>query len=76
MIRGLLRLPKSCPIPALTYESNSQQMKYRLYSRVLNLAKHIFGQDEETNLSKQILTEQLANEWPGLSKDAKIICDS
>ena len=74
LYRGLLSVPKSCPLPSLTYESNSWLMKYRVYSKVLNFAKHIHCQNEETNLSKQILTEQIANEWPGLAKQAISIC--
>ena len=34
--RGLLAVPKSCPLPSLTYESNSILMKFRVYSRILN----------------------------------------
>ena len=58
LLRGLLAVPKSCPIPGLTYESNLLQMKYRAYSRVLNFAKHVHSHDEESNLSKQIISEQ------------------
>ena len=39
------------------------------------MVKHINCQDEQTNLSKQIMNEQIANEWPGLSKQAQSICD-
>ena len=28
--RGLLQVPKSCPLPALTYDSNSMLMKYKV----------------------------------------------
>ena len=75
LVRGLLRIPKSCPIPALTYESNLMQMKYRVYARKLNLVKHILCQDETSNLSKQIISEQIANDWPGLYKEAQVISD-
>ena len=75
LLRGLLAVPKSCPIPSLAYESNSLQMKVRVFSRILNFVKHITCQDEVSNLSKQILNEQLANKWDGLTKDAQLICD-
>ena len=42
-------------------------MKYRVYSRILNFTKHIHCQDEITNLSKQIMTEQINHEWSGLT---------
>ena len=75
LYRGLMAVPKSCPLPSLTYESNSWLMKYRVYSRVLNFVKHIHCHNEETNLSKQILSEQILKEWPGLAQQAKSICE-
>ena len=73
LLRGLIALPKSCPIPVLTYESNLLQMKYRLYKRVLNFAKHIYCQSEDLSLAKQIMSEQIKNGWPGLCKQAPLI---
>ena len=58
--RGLLALPKSCPIPALAYESNSMMMKYRVYSKILNFSKHIYSSNEDI-LCKQIMNEQMKN---------------
>ena len=75
LYRGLMAVPKSCLLPSLTYESNSLLMKYRVYSRVLNFIKHIHCHDEETNLSKQVLTEQISNDWPGLFQQAKCISE-
>ena len=75
LLRGLLALPKSCPIPSLAYESDSLQMKVRVFSRILNFVKHITCQDKVSNLSNQIMNEQLSNNWDGLSKDAQLICD-
>ena len=72
--RGLLELPKSCPLPSLAYESDSLLMKYRVYSRILNFVKHIHSQSDDC-LSKQIMTEQLMNDWPGLTKQALNICE-
>ena len=50
-------------------------MKYKVYSRIVNFAKHIHCQEEISNLAKQIMNEQIKNEWPGLSKQASVICD-
>ena len=76
LIRGLMAVPKSCPLPALTYESNSLLLKYQVFSRLLNLLKHIYAQDQESCLAKQILSEQLKNNWGGLSEAGTKICDS
>ena len=72
--RGLLQVPKSCPLPSLTYESNSLLLKYRIYSKILNLTKHIHSHDQQV-LSKQIMDEQMSNNWSGLVKQAKICSD-
>ena len=75
MWRGAVAVPNSCPLPSLTYESNSWSMKYRVYSKILNLVKHIHSQDEKSNLSKQVMTQQIQNAWPGLCQLAQKICD-
>ena len=72
--RGLLQVPKSCPLPALTYESNSMLMKYKVYSRIVNFVKNMHCQDENLSLCKQIMNEQILNDWPGLIKIAVSIC--
>ena len=68
--RGVLAVPKSCPLPSLLYESESWMLKYRVYSKIVNFVKHVHCHDESTSLSKQILSQQLINGWPGLSKYA------
>ena len=37
--------------------------------------KHVHFQDESSNLSKQILSQQMSNNWNGLSKAALLICE-
>ena len=59
-------------IPSIAYEADLLTMKYRVYSRVLNLMKHIHSHSEN-NLSRQVLSEQLANDWPGQAQTAKQI---
>ena len=67
--QGCLAIPKSVPKPAICYEANILQMKYRVFSRVLGLMKHIHSQDG-SGLAKQVLEEQLEKEWPGAAKVA------
>ena len=74
LCRGLLQVPKSCPLPSLNYESDTWLLKYRVYSKVLSLAKHIYSLDENT-LSKQIMSKQISKDWPGLVKQAKFCSD-
>ena len=44
-------------------------MKYRVFSRFLVLMKHIHSL-ESSCLAKEVLDEQLENEWPGAAKVA------
>ena len=49
-------------------------MKLRVYSKILNLIKHLHLLSDD-NLSHEILNEQIDNDWPGLSGDAKVISE-
>ena len=49
--------------------------KYRVYSKILNFLKHVHCHDDSTNLSKQVLDQQIINDWPGFSKSAIQICE-
>ena len=75
LYKGLLALPNSVPLPSIAYESDSMLMKYRVYSRIINFAKHIFCQDQSSNLSKQVMTEQINNNWPGLYRLSLEFCN-
>ena len=68
----LLQVPNSCPRPGIAYEANLLKMKYRVYGRVLNFIKHVHSHIE-SNLSHQVLSEQLNNDWPGQAQTAKQI---
>ena len=70
--RGVLALPKSVPKPSICYEVNLLEMKYRMYSRLLNFMKHVHSSDS-SSLCKQVLDEQITNDLPGLAKVAKEI---
>ena len=48
-------------------------MKYRVYNKIRNFAKHIHSQNDDT-LCKQIMNEQIKNDWKGLVSDALNIC--
>ena len=71
--RVMLEVPVSCPRVALRAETRMIGMKHRVWQYKLLLLKRIKGQSSST-LSKQILLEQQANKWPGLSAEVKEIC--
>ena len=68
-VRSILAVPKSCPKPALCYESNLLVIRFYIYKEILNLTKHISQLDCE-DLAKEVMDEQLKYGWPGLSTDA------
>ena len=72
---SLLAVPKSTPKPALYMESDTMLMKYRIYRSKLNLVKYISLQNQEESLAKEVLVEQIKNNWPGLVKEAQTIAE-
>ena len=71
--RVMLEVPESCPRIALRAETRMIGMKYRVWQYKLLLIKRIKGLSLNT-LSRQILEEQQANQWPGLSAEVRTIC--
>ena len=71
--RVMLEVPESCPKIALRAETRMIGMKYRVWQSKLLLLKRIKRQSQ-TTLSRQILEEQQANKWPGLSAEVSNIC--
>ena len=67
-------MPKSCPLPALSYESNSMLMKYRVYSKIINFVKHMHSQEKDSSNRRQIIDNQIINDSPGLIKVPVSIC--
>ena len=72
--RVMLEVPESCPRIALRAETRMIKMKYRVWQYKLLLLKRIKGQSL-TYLSRQVLEEQQANQWPGLSSEVTSICE-
>ena len=72
--KGVLQVPNSVPKPAICYEADIQQMKFRMFRRLLNFTKHVHSQDE-SSLAKQVMDEQIVKDWPGLCKYADKVMD-
>ena len=69
----MLEVPDSCPKIALRAETRMIGMKHRVWKQKPLLLKRIKGQKPGT-LSRQILEQQQAKEWPGMSVEVKEIC--
>ena len=48
-------------------------MEQRIKLKKLKLALHLKNLSSDS-LAKQVFTEQIQNEWPGLTKEVKNIC--
>ena len=71
--RVMLEVPESCPRVALRAETRMISMRQRIWQYKLLLLKRLKGLSPET-LSRKILEEQQAKNWPGLSREVKEIC--
>ena len=66
--RTMFQLPKGTPKVMLRAESLSLQMEQRIWKMKLLLARSILG--------KAVYMEKVKNEWPGLAKEVKEICNN
>ena len=71
--RMLLQVPESTPKPSLLSETGLMSMKYRIWSSKLIFVNVLKNMPEGT-LAKQIFNEQVKRGWPGLAREASIIC--
>ena len=73
-LRLILQVGPGTPAAALGWETGVLDMKLRIYKEKLALITHIKNMDEKS-LASQIYREQIENDWPGLAKEAKEICE-
>ena len=68
--------PGSTPLPALCGEAGLLSMGHRVMAEKVCLVTRILHSTDESeeNYAREILTEQLANAWDGLSKEVEEIC--
>ena len=69
----LFAVPRSTPKPILNWDTATLEMSQRIKLRKLKLVLHLKSLSNDS-LAKQIYNEQIQNEWPGLTKEAKQIC--
>ena len=68
-LKRLLSVPNSTPKPALLHDTETLKMKSRIHKNILNFVKHTSMLDTN-DLAKEILDEQVSNNWSGLVKEA------
>ena len=70
--------PDSTPIPALRGEAGLQEMSHRIMTEKVCLVTRILflGEEgEESSYAREVLMEQLAMGWSGLTKEVIEICE-
>ena len=73
-VRLVLRVPKSTPKPALRSETGLMSMKLRIWKKKVMMIHHLKNLSD-SSLAKQVWREQLQQDWPGLAREASIICE-
>ena len=72
-LRMVLDTPRTTPKVALLWETGMTSMECRVIKRKLRFIKHL--KRSKGHLANEILKEQIANNWPGLSKEGNLICE-
>ena len=73
-IRLILQVPQGTPSASLTWETGLMDMKLRIWKEKVMLVLHIRSLDDNT-LAKKIYNQQVEENWPGLAKETKEICE-
>ena len=73
MIRVILRIPSSTPLPALRGATGLMGMEWRIWKEKLLLI-HSIKKTKDSCLANQILEEQIALGFPGPAEEATEIC--
>ena len=74
LVRSLLKMPGSTPIPALRALTALLGFKWRIWQEKLLLVVAI--KKAEGTLAKMVMEEQLLMGWPGLCQEVSRICDT
>ena len=72
--RLVLQVGPGTPGPALTWETGLMEMGLRIKLEKLMLVFHLRSLDEGA-LARKIYEEQKVQQWPGLAKETKKICE-
>jgi hypothetical protein len=72
-LRLVLQVGPGAPLASLGWETGTIDMQLRVWKKKLLLVLHLRGLGEGT-LAGRVYREQVAKGWPGLAKEAKVIC--
>ena len=74
-VKVLLRLPSSTVLPSYRAETSLLGMKWRIWEEKLLLVKAIKMLEDDV-LAKEVFKQQLEMDWPGLTREAREICQA
>ena len=72
--RLVLEVGPGAPLAALGWDTGLIDMKLRVWKEKVLMILHLRNLDEGS-LAYKVYKEQVRNEWPGLAKEGKTICD-
>jgi hypothetical protein len=73
-VRLILRVGPGCPVASLRWETGLLSMELRVWIEKLMLVRHIRSLGVNT-IASMVYNEQKRNNWPGLAKETKLICE-
>ena len=73
-VRLILQVGPGAPLAALTWDMGLMDMGLRVWREKILLILHLRSLDEEA-LAARVYREQVANNWPGLAREGKSICE-
>ena len=74
-VRLALRIGQGSPVASLLWDSSLLDMSIRVWREKIMMVIHLRSLDE-TTLGRRIYEEQKKNNWSGLAKETKTICES
>ena len=73
--RLVFSCPSSTPKPALRGESGLTDMSHRvMLEKVCLITSILFKNEEQESYARELLQEQLARGWPGITQEVEDIC--
>ena len=74
-LRMIYACPPSTPLLALRSQAGMMDMEQRVWlEKVCIVARLLHTRQEQENVCREVLQEQLLQGWPGLTKEVQVIC--
>jgi hypothetical protein len=73
-LRMTYSCPSSTPVPALRSQAGMVSMQHRVWTEQICLVAKILHRSDKNSYCRQILEEQVAMDWEGITREAREAC--